>query len=344
MAICSSERPLASVAKASFLEPQFFFRSLLKAVSSASCLVVSSRSSCRSTICTPTSPRRAVFASICLPRAMICCSFAFTITANSVFAVSSEAVASSSSFCMVSFIWSRMPTISPLPWVLSPSESSSDEERKLDTRSRSESLMSMVAVRRLRMVADEVCRKPLPRPFLRAETAWPSALMFAVDSSLSLSKAVASLLRRDFASASVFSASVLSLWADVISLLRRSCSASSSLRLLSICGSFVCALSVDLSSSAVPVAHWHMNLSKSSFSFLPSSATFCCIIWSMVTTRRMGLTASLSSPSFLAWIPLTAGALAPSSSRTSSSRGMSPRPVCARGAAEPCTQGSPGRG
>mmetsp|Transcript_71442 Transcript_71442/g.209781 ORF Transcript_71442/g.209781 Transcript_71442/m.209781 type:complete len:363 (-) Transcript_71442:28-1116(-) len=325
MAICSSERVPSSSAKASFLAAQFFFRLLYKAVSSLSCLLVSSRSSWRSTICTLTSPRRDVFAWICLPKATICCSFAFTITANSFFAVSSVAAASSMSFCMVSFIWSRMPTISLPPGLLSLSASSSDAERKLDTRSRSESLMSMVAVRRLRIVAEEVCKKPAPRPFRRAETARPRALTFACDSRDSFLKAVASLTRRPFASARVFWESVLSLFADPISFVRRSFSAISSLRLLSICGIFVCAVSMDFSRSEVDLAHWHMNLSNISFELLPSSATFFCIICSMVTTRRTGLTAIPASLSSVR-TPRATGISRPSTSRTRSSRAMSPRP------------------
>mmetsp|Transcript_84431 Transcript_84431/g.217442 ORF Transcript_84431/g.217442 Transcript_84431/m.217442 type:complete len:213 (+) Transcript_84431:475-1113(+) len=178
--------------------------------------------------------------------------------------------------------------------------------------------MSTVAVRCRSWAAAEVCRKAPAAPLFRAATALPSALTLACDSPFSFSKAAASFARRPRASPSVCLASLRSDVACETSLFRRSCSAWASLKLLSSCGIFVVAASTAFSRPLVLVVHWHRNLSKSSLSLLPSSATFCCIIWSMVITRRIGLAAARSR----ACAPLAVGALAPTRRSTSSSRGM----------------------
>mmetsp|Transcript_18589 Transcript_18589/g.48909 ORF Transcript_18589/g.48909 Transcript_18589/m.48909 type:complete len:411 (+) Transcript_18589:1121-2353(+) len=266
--------------------PQSVSKVCRKAASSLRVFLESSRSSAAPTSSMPTSPRRAVFVSTADLRAAISFSLASMRASYCFLDSTSAVVASSKSFSMSSFIVLMMPRISIVDE--GTSSSSPCPCRNTDSESRSASLRSASGSILRSAEATGVCKKEPSRPFERAPTALPNDAMFVLLSALLFSKAEASLERRARASATAASAetrSFLACWMSWASCVFSALPFSMS---LSKRGILVVA-SVTLSlREALPVSHWHMNLSYRAFSFLPSSVILCCMSCSMATTRRTG--------------------------------------------------------
>mmetsp|Transcript_99556 Transcript_99556/g.319539 ORF Transcript_99556/g.319539 Transcript_99556/m.319539 type:complete len:412 (-) Transcript_99556:2-1237(-) len=267
--------------------PQSVSKVCRKAASSLRVFLESSRSSAAPTSSMPTSPRRAVFVSTADLRAAISFSLA-SMRASYCFVDSTSAVlASSKSFSMSSLIVLMMPRISEVDEGTS-SSSPCWPCRKTDSESRSASLRSASGSIFRSADATGVCKKEPSRPFERAATALPNDAMFVLLSVLLFSKARASLERRARASATAASAETRSFLACPMSWASCVFSALPFSMSLSKRGILVVA-SVTLSlREALPVSHWHMNLSYRACSFLPSSVILCCMSCSMATTRRTG--------------------------------------------------------
>mmetsp|Transcript_93044 Transcript_93044/g.240881 ORF Transcript_93044/g.240881 Transcript_93044/m.240881 type:complete len:296 (-) Transcript_93044:451-1338(-) len=173
----SSARVFCTTSNSSFFVAQFFSKSARNFLSSSYEAEVSSKSSRKVSISTPTFPRRAVFPSMDLEFAAISFSLAATSCSYVAFAAFSSAVRSAKSFSIVSFICLRMPTISPLRGTY-PVCSPWPWERKDAMMSLSALLNSMSMVKRRSTPALLDCRKLPYIPVEIAAIAFPKALMF----------------------------------------------------------------------------------------------------------------------------------------------------------------------
>mmetsp|Transcript_62081 Transcript_62081/g.113995 ORF Transcript_62081/g.113995 Transcript_62081/m.113995 type:complete len:221 (-) Transcript_62081:409-1071(-) len=179
MAATSSADAFEYSSQATFLSAHSFSMLPESALSSASCSSVSSRSFFMFAISTAVSPLRTDFSSICAVREAISFFFAATKDSYSARAVSSSVMVSFRSFSISSFICLRIPTISPL---FGAYESVSPSSRKLVSRSRSASFMSMLTESFRSVEAPAVCRNDPAMPDSIAGIALLRAAMLAFKS------------------------------------------------------------------------------------------------------------------------------------------------------------------